>query len=263
MGTIPYVPIKTADVQQLEVRGLRCQLSCWGNPDAPVLMLLHGWGDCGGTFQFLADALPDEWYLVAPDWRGFGGSEWAVDGYWFPDYVGDLEMILNHFAPGETVALVGHSMGGHISSLYAGIRPERVRTLINIEGFGPPRRTTDDVLSRYELWLDGLTETFSYRPFKSLLALATHLQARHRWLSEDKALFVARCWATESNGEAVLRADPLHKRVTPYLYRQEDVRDCCRTRGRRSYLSWVTIRRSPSARTGWICCSSVANAMPP
>ena len=40
-------------------------------------VLLHGFLDCGATWQFLVDRLPASWTMVAPDWRGFGDSEWA------------------------------------------------------------------------------------------------------------------------------------------------------------------------------------------
>ena len=42
------------------------------------------------------------------------------------------------FSPNQPVNLLGHSMGGNIASLYAGVRPDRVATLINVEGFGLP-----------------------------------------------------------------------------------------------------------------------------
>lgn len=221
-----YVPKKRLSVAHPEIRQLRYKLNCWGDPAAPVLMLLHGWADCGATFQFLVDALPEDWYVVAPDWRGFGGTEWASDGYWFPDYLGDLELIMQHVAGDKPVAVVGHSMGGHIASLYAGMRPARIRRFVNIEGFGPPRPVDDDALSRYGRWLDGLTGNFQYRSFSSLAALAQHLQARHRWLSAERALFIASCWASESENGTTLYADPLHKRVTPYLYSVEDLHLC-------------------------------------
>ena len=54
-------------------------------------MLLHGWMDVSASFQFLVDALSDDWHVLAPDWRGFGLSEWPQDGYWFADYVADLD----------------------------------------------------------------------------------------------------------------------------------------------------------------------------
>ena len=46
----------------------------WGDPDAPLLFMFHGWMDCAATFQFVVDAFVKRWHVVAPDLRGHGGS---------------------------------------------------------------------------------------------------------------------------------------------------------------------------------------------
>ena len=76
----------------VDVRGLRYHCRCWGDAQAPKLFLLHGWMDVSASFQFLVDALRGDWQVIAPDWRGYGLSHWGgADGYWFPDYMGDLD----------------------------------------------------------------------------------------------------------------------------------------------------------------------------
>ncbi|WP_347251177.1 alpha/beta fold hydrolase, partial [Zoogloea sp.] len=57
--------------------------------------MLHGWMDVSASFQFIVDALASDWHVIAPDWRGFGRTEWRGDAYWFPDYLGDLDAILD------------------------------------------------------------------------------------------------------------------------------------------------------------------------
>ena len=47
-------------------------------------------------------------------------------------------------------------MGGNVASLYAGVRPERVARLVNIEGFGLPRMSSDQAPERYREWLEQL-----------------------------------------------------------------------------------------------------------
>ena len=59
-----------------------------------VLMLLTGWLDVSASFQLVAERLTERWQVLCPDWRGFGLSEWNPQGYWFQDYVGDLDAIL-------------------------------------------------------------------------------------------------------------------------------------------------------------------------
>ena len=116
----------------------------WGDPDAPLIVFLHGWGDSGATFQFVVDALAGRWHVIAPDWRGFGKTIHRARGYWFPDYLADLDRLLEIYSPSAPVRLVGHSMGGNIGGLYAGAMPERVSAFINVEGFGLPDTSAEE-----------------------------------------------------------------------------------------------------------------------
>ena len=65
--------------------------------------------DMSASFQFTVDELDKDWFVIAPDWRGFGLSDWAPQGYWFPDYVADLSRIINIISPDAEISLVGHS----------------------------------------------------------------------------------------------------------------------------------------------------------
>ena len=108
----------------ITVRGLRTHVRHWGREGAPTIFMVHGWMDVAASFQFVVDCLDGDWHVIAPDWRGFGLSERThSDTYWFPDYVADLDVLLEHYSPGEAVNLLGHSMGGNVVSLYAGMHP--------------------------------------------------------------------------------------------------------------------------------------------
>src|SRR5690606_37160511 len=79
-----------------DIRGLRYHVRRWGRPDAPALLMLHGWMDASASFQFLVDALEGDWQVYAPDWRGFGETAWSdAPSYWFPDYLADLDRLLD------------------------------------------------------------------------------------------------------------------------------------------------------------------------
>jgi pimeloyl-ACP methyl ester carboxylesterase len=118
------------------LRGVDYHVTEWGNADSPLLVFLHGWGDAGSTFQFVVDELKDDWFVIAPDWRGFGETRLEAESYWFPDYLADLDALLEIYSPDAPVRLMGHSMGANVASLYAGVMPERVAVVVNIEGFG-------------------------------------------------------------------------------------------------------------------------------
>lgn len=211
------------------LRGLRYHVREWGNAGAPRLFMLHGWMDVATSFQFLVDSLSRDWHVIAPDWRGFGLSEWCADGYWFPDYYADLEALLDLYQPGSPALVVGHSMGGVVGSMYAGIRPERVARLVSMEGLGLARHAPDQAPVRYGQWLDQLKEPPSFRPYKSLNEVAARLRKTNPRLPEERAAFLAQHWARRlDNGEFVLLSDPQHKTVNPYLFRIDEAIACWR-----------------------------------
>ena len=212
------------------IRGLRHHVRIWGEAAAPRLFLLHGWMDVGASFQFLVDSFARDWHVIAPDWRGFGLSEWARDeGYWFPDYYADLEALADHYQPGEPVRLVGHSMGGVIASVYAGIRPDRVARLVSMEGLGLARHAPDQAPVRYAQWLDQLKDPSAFKPYRSFDEVAARLRKKNPRLPEEHAAFLARHWAKQlPGGEIVLHSDPRHKTFNPYLFRIDEAIACWR-----------------------------------
>jgi pimeloyl-ACP methyl ester carboxylesterase len=221
--------MKPSESLFVSVRGLRYHCRAWGAARAPKLFMLHGWMDVSASFQFLVDALRRDWRVIAPDWRGFGLSEWAKEGkYWFPDYFGDLDALLGHFQPGEPATLVGHSMGGNVAGMYAGIRPERVAKLVSLEGFGLAGPSPDKAPERYARWLDELRgEPPGFRDYGSFEALAERLLGNNPRLSRERALFLARHWGSQkADGRVALASDPAHKLVNPVLYRVEEAEAC-------------------------------------
>jgi pimeloyl-ACP methyl ester carboxylesterase len=209
------------------IRGLRYHVRRWPAPGAPRIVLLHGWMDVSASFQFLVDELPGTWDIHAPDWRGYGLTDWdKSDCYWFPDYLADLDFLLD--AIGDPVHLVGHSLGGNVATMYAGVRPERVMKLVNLEGFGLSRTAPEDAPRRYARWLQELHERPGFRPYADFDELAKRLREGNPRLTEERADFLARHWGRQVDGRVVLRGDPAHKIVNPVLYRYEEVRACWR-----------------------------------
>jgi pimeloyl-ACP methyl ester carboxylesterase len=201
-------------------------LTRWGPPPTawePPICLLHGWLDSGETFQFLVDAFEKDHPIVAPDWRGFGRSEWPQEGYSFPDYLGDLDGLLDQLSPASPVKLVGHSMGGNIANLYGGLRPERVKCVVNLEGFGLPRTQTRDSPQRMRKWLDQIKAPVSEKSYNSMEQFAAVIQYRYPRFSPEIAQFVARIWgAQDEQGRVRQAADPRHHWVNPIIYKRED-----------------------------------------
>lgn len=222
--------MKTAHSVFVDVRGLRYHCRIWGDAGAPKLFMLHGWMDVSASFQFLVDALQDAWQVIAPDWRGYGQSAWGpADCYWFPDYMGDLDQLLAQFQPEAPVTLIGHSMGGNIASMYAGVRPERVGRLVNLEGFGMSRSEAAKAPARYAKWLSQLGDKPGFRDYADFAELASRMRTGNPRLSEARALFLAQHWGRQNAaGRVELRSDPAHKLINPVAYQLEEAMACWR-----------------------------------
>ena len=207
-------------------RGLRHHLLEWGDAGLdsagrPAVVMLHGWMDVAASFQFVVDALAEDRHVLALDWRGFGASDTpAADTYYFTEYLGDLEMVLDALFGVDRgqVDLLGHSMGGNIAMLYAGVRPDKVRRLVNLEGFGMPRAKAEDSPRRIAEWLVALKTPEQLRPYASLEAVAERLRKTNPLLRADRALWLAGHWSAPLEGGARrLLADPDHKRNGPLI----------------------------------------------
>lgn len=221
------------------LRGLDYHLTVWGDASLaqahrPALLLCHGYMDVGASFQFVVDALdalegPTR-LVLALDWRGYGQTRVPpTDHYWFPDYLADLDALLDGRVAGldarrQPIDLLGHSMGGNVVMHYAGVRPTRIRRLVNLEGFGMPRTEPDEAPRRLAQWLDELAEAAPLRSYDSADAVAARLRQTNPRLPEHKAAWLARQWArADDTGRWHILGDPAHKRINPLLYRVEEV----------------------------------------
>lgn len=214
---------------RLPIRGVDYCISEWGEPESPRLVYLHGWGDTSTTFQFVVDELEQNWRIVAPDWRGFGDSRCSTTSYWFPDYLADLDQLLEHVSTDEPVVLIGHSMGANVAGLYAGTMPDRVRAFVNIEGFGLKDTAPDAAPTRYRMWIEQSRSEPAFGKYETFDDLARVVRERSPRMTRSQALYVAKCWAREGDGGQLrLRADPLHKLPNPVLYRRAEAEACWR-----------------------------------
>jgi pimeloyl-ACP methyl ester carboxylesterase len=213
---------QTSTVEHITVRGLRYGIRQFGDADAPVVFFLHGWMDSSATFQFVVEALKKSWRIVAPDWRGYGQSEWLSRPYWFPDYYADLHEILNHYTHGP-VRLVGHSMGANIASTYAGLRPDRVAQLVMMDFIGLTLPKDTDGSQQLSHWLTALEITPEMRGYKNHDALARRLLSVNQRLTPARAEFLSRSVScVRPDGLVAMACDPWHKIPSPTLYRVED-----------------------------------------
>jgi pimeloyl-ACP methyl ester carboxylesterase len=241
--------VKPDAAEFVHLRGLRYHVRRWGNPQAPKLYLLHGWMDVSASFQFLVDALASDWCVLAPDWRGFGDSAWSPGSYLFADYLADLDALLDRYSPNEPANLVGHSLGGNVACIYAGVRPARVRRAVSIEGFGIQRVQPVEAAERYARWLDEQRDPPRLTTYPSLERVAWRLKKNNPRLTDEKARYLAKHWAHRgADGGVVLKADPRHKMKSPVLYRLEEAMACWNRV--RAPVLWIEGDASPIR--GWL-----------
>jgi pimeloyl-ACP methyl ester carboxylesterase len=213
----------------INVRGLRYNIRHWGSTGAPTLFFLHGWMDSSPTFQFVVDALKYEWHVIAPDWRGYGSSEWLSRPYWFPDYYADLECILQHFSQEQPAKIVGHSMGANIAATYAGIRPERVSQLVMLDFIGLKQEKEINAPAVLGLWLNEIQAEPKLRSYLDHVSLANRLMTANARLNPTKAALLSHSVSRVRADDSIeMACDPWHKIPSPVPYRVEDAKVCWR-----------------------------------
>jgi len=226
-----YQPKRASRSEFVPIRNLRYHVRTWGEAAAgqAPLVLVHGWMDVAASWQFVVDALAQERWVIAPDWRGYGLTETpSTDNYWFPDYLADLDFLLDHFVQDTPVDLVGHSMGGNIAMLYAGTRPERIRRLVNLEGFGMPATRPSQAPGRYAKWIGELKAfhrgDMALKSYDDVEGVAQRLMKTNRRLTRDKAEWLAGHWAREgADGRWHILGDAAHKIINANLFRVDEV----------------------------------------
>jgi pimeloyl-ACP methyl ester carboxylesterase len=115
-------------------------------------------------------------------------------------------------------------MGGNVVMSYAGARPQRIRRLVNMEGFGMPETVARQAPRRLAQWLDELKQPQSLKTYASLAEVAERLIQNNPRLPPDRAAWLAPHWSRlRDDGRWHILGDPAHRRVNPILYRRDEV----------------------------------------
>ncbi|MBI2867792.1 MAG: alpha/beta hydrolase [Chloroflexi bacterium] len=107
----------------------------WKNPSAPYLVLLHGFTSHAHCWDFLADALAEEFHIFAMDLRGHGDSDWSPNGYSNEAMMEDLSAFLRTLGL-QRFSLLGMSLGGLNAMGYTAANPDQVERLVLVD-IGP------------------------------------------------------------------------------------------------------------------------------
>ena len=126
----------SAQSRFISANGLKLHYLDFGNPSKPPLVCIHGLSGNAHNFDGLAPHLMNDHHVMSIDVRGRGDSQWGPPGeYTPPVYVSDLALMLDALEL-DRVTLIGTSMGGIISMIFAGGYPQRVERLV-LNDIGP------------------------------------------------------------------------------------------------------------------------------
>jgi pimeloyl-ACP methyl ester carboxylesterase len=165
--------------------------------------------------------------VIAPDLRGHGDSDRIGPGgyYHFFDYVADLDDVVRQLAR-KRLVLVGHSMGGSISTYWAGTRPERLSALALLEGLGPPDLTGSDGPSRTAVWIDAWrgARGKEEKVMPTIDDVVRRMMRHDERLDAALARRIAEVGTRAVTGGFVWKLDPLHNTMGPYPYRLDNAK---------------------------------------
>lgn len=197
----------------------------WSAPGATSsIVCCHGYLDVGASWDRVAQHLVRAGKrVVAFDFRGHGATEWVRPGgyYHFADYVFDLSDLVEREA-NDGFDLVGHSMGGTVSSMFAGLRPPGLRRLVLAEGLGPPETPPDHLPDRIAEWIAGVRKVRATapRPLSGMDEAVRRLRSQHAELDDSLARWVAeRSTRRDADGQLYFAFDPLHRTRSPLPFR--------------------------------------------
>lgn len=105
----------------------------WSEGKTPLL-LLHGLADHSLVWLNLGTYLAKDYHIIAPDLRGHGDSSKPKSGYFFNDYINDLEGLLKYLN-WEKTHIICHSWSAKLACIWATKSPQYFRTLILVDPF--------------------------------------------------------------------------------------------------------------------------------
>ena len=193
------------------------------------MILVHGGLDHARSWDWTARALRDDYHVYALDLRGHGNSAWAPGAlYSVAEHVLDLSALAD-IVNGFPIYIVGHSLGGIISLLYAGIYPDRVKKVVAIEGLGPPpsHRVHKPAPDRYREWIESVRklEHRSAHSYPSLADAVARMREANKFLSQEQAEHLTLHGTNwNADGSLIWKFDNYARIFAPYGMNMEDMK---------------------------------------
>lgn len=211
----------------IEMPYLRLAARVWGDPALPRLLALHGWLDNASSFDTLAPLLCAHFHIVAFDLPGHGRSAHRPPGPWYHyiEYLGDA-LAAAEALGWQRFGLLGHSLGGAVASMLAGIVPDRIERLLLIEALGPGTLPAENVLAHLQRAFNELREPNSktLRVFPTLdAAIEARMRGNATSLSREAATTLVTRGTKPVPGGYSWSSDPRLTATSPMRYVEEQV----------------------------------------
>jgi pimeloyl-ACP methyl ester carboxylesterase len=195
----------------IQVDGLSIFYREAGRPDAPTILLLNGLPSSSRMFQPLLTRLADDYHLVAPDYPGFGHSDWP-DPTKFSYTFDNIASVMQSFIQAlglSRYTLYMQDYGGPVGSRMALAHPEPVQSLIVQDAVAHNEGLGTNWVTRRAFWADRSADEAALR--KNLLSLAA-TKTRHVGDDPNVELYDPDLWTDEyaflnSPGQAQIQSD--------------------------------------------------------
>jgi len=209
---------------------LKLQFWDWGQESLPPLLLVHGGLDHARNWDWVARSLREHFHVYAMDLRGHGNSAWAPGAiYSIAEHLLDITTLIDLLTGQGSIHLIGHSLGGILTLVYAGLYPGRVRKVIAIEGLGLPasHRIHKPAPDRLRAWIDSVRkgEDRMPRSYPNLDAAVERMKDANPHLSDEVARHLT-VHATNWNADGSLswKFDNYVRNFAPYGYNIDEQR---------------------------------------
>ena len=202
IASLPENSVSEPRQQFIESQRMRLSYWTWGDPSHPPLLLQHGGRDHSRSWDRIAEAFEDDYYVVAPDLRGHGDSQWSIGSeYTTSQNVVDMLALIDHI--GVPVRVIAHSFGGQVTVGAAGAFPEKFLSVVAIEGriYGSdePHPNTPDRMRDYVAARRSL-ETRVPRVYGDIEAATRRVREQNPRLSPEMAAHIGRLGVREVEG---------------------------------------------------------------
>ena len=117
----------------VQANGMNFHYLEWGQPGNPLVVMLHGGSQQAHSWDFVSLPLSEDYHIIAMDQRGHGDSDWAPDGdYTIEAHQRDVDGFVAALGISD-FHLIGHSMGGRNSYVWASRNSDKLRSLVIVD----------------------------------------------------------------------------------------------------------------------------------